>query len=214
MSPECAPELIGAEVFSERRRVGERVDGFGVVAGRRAQRLRDVAEHGVGVDQDGRAAACERRGEVGRHERDTHTAAAAVHRDHRASPLRLARPPYGGRRGPQQVIAFLRPQEVARRARLDRRSKRRHRLAGVQRQHHAGRLGAVEHRRLGDDRIRLELPNGLRELTVVARGRHDASPSAPIEEVHDLLGHLRRLERQDDPRHLIHGILHAVAGEV
>ena len=116
MPPQRSFELLWTEILTERRGVGERVDGFGVVARRRAQRLRDVAEHRIGVDQDRRAAACERRGEMRRDERDPDAAAAAVHRHHRSPPRRLAGPPNGGRGSPQQILAFLRPQEVAGRA--------------------------------------------------------------------------------------------------
>ncbi len=109
MPPQRSFELLWAEILTEGRGVCERVDGFGVVARRRAERLRDVAEHGIGVDQDGRAAACERRGEVRRDERHPHAAAAAVHGHHRASPRRLAGTTNGGRGSTQQILAFLGP---------------------------------------------------------------------------------------------------------
>ena len=119
----------------------------------------------------------------------------------------LVRPPDGGRGGPEEVVALLRPQEIAGGPGLDRRPERAHRLADIEREHDAGRLGAAEHPGLRDDGIRLELPDRLGELPVVARGGHDPRASAPIEEVHDLLGHLRRPERQNHPRHLIHRLL-------
>ena len=72
----------------------------------------------------------------------------------------------------------------------------------------------TEHRRFGHDRIRLELSDRLRQLPVIARGRHHPGASAPIQEMHDFLGHFRRLERQHDPRYLIHGVLPCIAREV
>ena len=62
-------------------------------------------------------------------------------------------------------------------------------------------------RRLGHDRVGLELPNGLGELPPVRRGTDDASAARAIEEVHDLLGDLRRFERQHDARNLLHPFL-------
>ena len=204
VTPERVLQLLRPEVLTEGRRVGERVGGLGVVAGRGIQRLSDVPEHRIGVDQDDRAAARERSGEVCRHERDTHATAAAMDRQHRAPPGRALRPPDGGRGGPEELVAFLRPQEVPGSSRPDRGSQRAHRFADVERDHHPGRLRAAEQAGLGDHGVRLELPHRLRELTIVPRGGDDPRTTAAIEEVHHLLGHLRRLERQNHPRHLIH----------
>jgi hypothetical protein len=119
--PQRAPQLLRAEILSEGGGVGEGVGRFGLLARGRAQRLSDVAEDRVGVDQDRRATAGEGRGEVRGHERDPRAAAAAVHRDHRAPSGRLLCPPDGGRRGYEQIVTFLGPQEIPAGTRSDRR---------------------------------------------------------------------------------------------
>jgi hypothetical protein len=56
----------------------------------------------------------------------------------------------------------------------------------------------------GDHGVGLQLANGLRELRGVDGGPDDTGATGAIEEVHDFLGNVRRLEREHDPRDLVH----------
>src|SRR5215211_2787875 len=205
VTPERGSQLFGTEVVAERNDVRQRVVRSFGVHGRHVERASDVGEHRIEVEEDRGASARERRGEVGGDERHPDAAPAAVHRDHG----RQARGPTNvtqrRRGGAHQLLPLSGPQEVPRRAGADRGAEGGDRLARVERQDHAGVRACLEQRGLGHDDVRLELSHRLDELPIVPGRGDDARPPAPVEDVHHLLDDLRCLEREHDPRELIHG---------
>ncbi len=174
--------------------------------GRHADRSRYVAVERVGIEHDAGAPPGERRRQVRGDERGADPAAGAVHRNDHGPPVVGHRSDGAGGNREDELVAIAGPQEVAGGADPDRGAQRGDRLACVERQDGgAPNAGGVDQRRLSDDDIGRELPDGLDQLTVVGGGGHDTGASGPIEEVHDLLGHIGGLQGEHHRRHVVHG---------
>ena len=124
----------------------------------------------------------------------TPTSTARRHRAHR------------GRGGPfGQGVAIARPYEEPSGPDTDRRPERGHRFPRLD-----GQDGRTADRRridepgLGDDDVGFELPDRFDQLAVVGGGGDHPSPPTSIEEMHDLLGHVVRFEREHHPGHVVH----------
>src|SRR6266545_4984380 len=109
----------------------------------------------------------------------------------------------GGRAGQLATIGW--PKEEALRSRLQGSSKGLHRLGCVHgKQCTSVQLCGGRERGRGHDGIGFQLPNGFGQLMLVRGGRHHPGPSRSVEEVHDFLGHVMLLEREDHPRNFFH----------
>jgi hypothetical protein len=114
--------------------------------------------------------------------------------------------PHRGRSGPfGQGFAVARPHVEPSCSDTDRRPERSHRFARLEGQD--GRTAdrrRIDQRRLGDDDIGVELADRFGQLTVIGGGGDHTSASTSIEEMHDLLGHVVRFEREHHPGHVVH----------
>ena len=132
-------------------------------------------------------------------------AARAVHRHDHGALVPDVRGGDGGCRRSRERLALARPDVEPAGAHADRCPQRRHRFPGVEREHR----GAANRRRLDQRGMRhhgvgLELTDRLDELAIVGGRAHDASAAASIEEVHDLLGDVVRLEGEHHPSDFRH----------
>ena len=205
MAPQHVLDVPRRDLVPEREQVADRPQRL---VRRRADGGGRVGEDDVEVDED---AALPPPGERGREVRgDERRAGASArpgdreHRRRAADRELLRRPDLRGGLG--ERIAFGRPQEEPGRARADRAAKRRDRLRRVEREQRAPVELAPRRgeRRRRHDPVGLELADGLGELARVGRRADHPRDAAAVEEVKDLLRDLRLLERQHDPRDLLH----------
>ena len=165
----------------------------------------DVAAVGIDVEQHGRAASRrERSGQMGREERAARAAAGTVHRDDLGSPVE---DPSRGRERPhvaKELVALDRPDRERADAGADGCPQSRDRLPARDRDAWRRRRDVRREPWLGDHDVGLELLRRLRDLSSVLGGRQHAHGAAAIQEVQDLVEHLRRVDSQDHPRQLLH----------
>src|SRR4051794_10366519 len=170
-----------------------------------AERGGDIAPERVGIDDDdGPLGRCCRAREMRRDERATGPAARTVHGQDRRAPLEVLG---AGREAfdvPQEPVALLRPHGEPADARRDRRAKRGDRLPTGDRDTRRRRGDGAGESRLRDDHVGLELDDGIDDLPFAVGGRDDADRVATVEEVQDLVEHLRRLDRKDHARRPFH----------
>ena len=200
--PQGLIEMLGRELAHHGQQIRERVD----VLDWSTDGCRHIAVQRVGIDQRaGDVTAREGRSQMGRDERGAGSSASGVNGDDPTSTARRHRA-HRGRGGPfGQGLAIARPYVEPSGPDTDRRPERGHRFSRLD-----GQDGRTANRRwideswLGDNDVGIELPDGFDQLAVVGGGGDHPSAPTSIEEMHDLLGHVVRFEREHHPGHVVH----------
>src|SRR6266545_2409535 len=170
-------------------------------------RRADVGDTKIEVNEDAAPLPpCEARGKVGGQERRPSASPRSMDGDDPSQRLTLpgSRSKDAGD-GAGQLATIGRPQEEAVRSRPQSSPKGLHRLGCVHGEEGTSveLCGGREPGR-GHYSVGLQLPNGFGQLMLVRGGRHYPGPSGSVEEVHDFLGHVVLIEREDHPRDFFH----------
>ncbi len=213
MLEEHPVEVPIGELIGERDRVG---DGSDVGFGRDPESDGEIREREIQVDQHAlQPTSADRRSEVRNEEGRSDTPTGSVDGDDRrtCSSLTITRTERAGRR-PREIAAIRRPQVEPPGAGSKRPAERLDGLGRVNGEQRAPvQLGRRRDPGGSHHRVRLELPHGLAQLMLVRSRRNDAGAARSIEEVHDLLGHIVLLEREDDRGNLLHPQLRSRRGK-